>query len=256
MKSPLVIGAMGGSGTRVIARIVKHASYFMGTNLNTSEDAMDFVEFYDRWIDCFLRPENHTFDDTYINNHMEKEFADCVANHRAMIPNQDRSWGWKEPRSIYLLPFIHKLFPGMKFIHVIRDGRDMAFSPNQNQLKKHGEAVLDSKYESLSEPVKTAILWDKINLMAAEYGEVKMRGQYLRIRFEDLCHETGMTVKLIFDFLGVDKQANMNTALQEVQPPESIGRWRDSRDLELIFSIQGYAKEALVRFSYMQAGSV
>lgn len=250
MKHPLIIGAIGGSGTRVITRIIRHTGFFMGTNLNVSEDAMEFVDFYDRWINRFLcvKEVSLTVVDTA---QMEGEFLDCVARHRALIPIEHMNWGWKEPRSIYLLPFVHRLFPRMKFIHLIRDGRDMAFSSNQNQLKKHGEAVLDSKYASYPQPIQTAVLWSKINLMASDYGEKNMRDRYLRIRFEDLCRDAKTTTQMIYNFLDLGKKDDIDTVLMEVNPPGSIGRWRDCHDPELTLSIQMHAKEALVRFGYV-----
>ena len=49
----------------------------------------------------------------------------------------------KNPRSMFLLPFFDSYFPALKFIHIVRDGRDMAYSKNQNQLHKHGSTLLD-----------------------------------------------------------------------------------------------------------------
>lgn len=250
MKHPLMIGAVGGSGTRVIARIIRHTGFFMGTNLNESDDAMEFVDFYDRWINRFIcvKDVSVTGDHTA---QTEAEFFDCVARHRALIPIEHMNWGWKEPRSIYLLPFVHRLFPRMKFIHLIRDGRDMAFSSNQNQLKKHGEAILDSKYTYYPQPIKTAMLWSKINLMASDYGEKNMGDRYLRIRFEDLCRDSGTTIHMIYNFLDLSKKDDIDAVLLEVNPPGSIGRWRACHDPDLISGIQMHAKQALVRFGYV-----
>jgi hypothetical protein len=86
MKHPLVIGAMGGSGTRVIAHIVRHAGYFMGTNLNISEDAMEFVAFYDRWINHFICTKEVPLTDVDTAQ-MKVEFDDCVAKHHLQMPN-------------------------------------------------------------------------------------------------------------------------------------------------------------------------
>src|SRR5436853_7210959 len=52
--APLVIGATGGSGTRVVARIAKHAGYNFGTKLNESEDALEFYSFHDAWVNSFV----------------------------------------------------------------------------------------------------------------------------------------------------------------------------------------------------------
>jgi hypothetical protein len=38
-----------------------------------------------------------------------------------------RPWGWKLCETTYAVPVIDFLFPGAKFIHLIRDGRDVAF---------------------------------------------------------------------------------------------------------------------------------
>src|SRR6266581_3850267 len=85
---------------------------------------------------------------------------------------------WQEinaPRSIYLLPFLRAELPTLKFIHVLRDGRDMALSQNQNQLRKHGAAVLSWRERLFSSmPERAITLWDRVNLRAAEIGESEM----------------------------------------------------------------------------------
>src|SRR5690606_16779845 len=56
-------------------------------------------------------------------------------------------WGWKEPNSHIFLDYLCKSIPDMKYIHVCRNGLDMAYSTNQNQLKLWGEIIL-------GEPIK------------------------------------------------------------------------------------------------------
>ena len=90
---------------------------------------------------------------------------------RALEPG--RPWGWKEPRSIYLLPFLHRHLPSLRFLHVVRDGRDMALSANQNQLRKHGDAAAIPA--DLSPPERSIALWSWVNLTAARYGEEHLR---------------------------------------------------------------------------------
>ena len=53
---PAVIGATGGSGTRVVARILRDAGLFTGTELNESEDAWKLGDYSDRWINGYLSP--------------------------------------------------------------------------------------------------------------------------------------------------------------------------------------------------------
>ena len=63
--------------------------------------------------------------------------------------------------------------PGFRFLHLVRDGRDMAFSDNQVQLRKHGDAVLGSDDEAPG-AVRSISLWSDVNLRAADYGERKL----------------------------------------------------------------------------------
>ena len=47
-------------------------------------------------------------------------------------------WGFKAPVSMLLLPLFHRSdeIRGFKFLHVVRDGRDIAFSGNQSPVQK------------------------------------------------------------------------------------------------------------------------
>ncbi len=96
---PGVTGATGGSGTRVVARIMRRGGMFIGTDLNVSEDALDFAAFSDRWINRYwgrgMTPE------------MTAELRALVARQAADRESPAQPWGWKEPRSVYLLPFLH-----------------------------------------------------------------------------------------------------------------------------------------------------
>ena len=154
-----MIGATGGSGTRVLAAIVQRAGMFVGSDLNRSLDALDFAAFFDRWVGRELTPG-------------------AAAELRALVARQHeeaggRPWGWKEPRSVYLLPFLAAELPGLRFLHVVRDGRDMALSENQVQLRKHGDAVLGASDEP--EALRSIALWREINLRAADFGEQRAR---------------------------------------------------------------------------------
>ncbi len=49
--------------------------------------------------------------------------------------------------------------PGFRFLHFMRDGRDMAFSENQQQLRKHGDAVLTGEAARWKKPARSIALW-------------------------------------------------------------------------------------------------
>jgi len=247
MDRPVVIGAIGGSGTRVVVRILRHGVYFMGRNLNESEDAMEFVEFYDRWINRFIRRKEVPLNEDE-SDRMAREFDQCIARHRTAIDSPPAPWGWKEPRSIYLLPFLRAKFPRIRFIHVIRDGRDMAFSPNHNQWRKHGAPVLGEQWASAPQPVQMVALWEIANLEVAGYGE-QMGPDYLLVKFESLCGDPYGTIERILDFVRAPR-TGISAAVAEVRPPPTIGRWRTAADDELAKAIEAAASTALHKFGY------
>jgi GT2 family glycosyltransferase len=236
---PGVIGATGGSGTRVVARIVGQAGMFIGSDLNRSEDALDFAAFADRWLDRAAHDERPP--------ELLAELRALVARQRAKA--DARPWGWKEPRSVYLVPLLAEELPGLRFLHLVRDGRDMAFSANQLQLGKHGEAVIGGSDEP--DALRSITLWSVVNLRAADYGERVLGERYKRVRYEDLCNEPAAVAAEILRFFGLDGDAE-RIAAAEVRPPATLGRWRDA-DPSVTAELEARAAEALRRFGYQSS---
>ena len=236
--APGVIGATGGSGTRVLARVVRQAGMYVGADLNRSEDALDFAAFSDCWIDPHERGETTAA--------MVEELRALVARQHAEA--KGRPWGWKEPRSLYLLDMLAEQLPGLRFLHVVRDGRDMALSSNQVQLRKHGAAVLGSSDEP--EALRSIALWREVNLRAADAGGL-LGEHYLLLRFEDLCAEPAARVAEVLRFFGLDGDAE-RIAAEEVQAPPTLGRWREA-DPELRAALEARAGDALRRFDYQSS---
>jgi hypothetical protein len=94
--------------------------------------------------------------------------------------------GWKNPRSIFLLPVLDQLIPRLRYVHVVRDGLAMASSANQAQLAKHGSVVLPDFARGLPDAQRSLVLWAMVNAAAADYGTT-MEARYLRLRYEDMC---------------------------------------------------------------------
>jgi hypothetical protein len=246
LSGPNVIGATGGSGTRVVAGIVRTAGVYTGEKLNPYEDAVELGFYSDRWIDGYvqaggdLSPEERA--------EMEADLRSVLADHLSAVPGDASSWGWKEPRSIYLLRFWNETMPGLRFLHFLRDGRDMAFSKNQNQLNWHGRAVLGDDLEKAKTPTRSIALWNRVNLAAADYGERHLGPRYLRVRFEDLCAEPRATVESIFEFFGLE--GDSEAAAGKVRPPKTLGRWQTRRQ-KVIDELTQTARPALDRFGYL-----
>lgn len=280
--APVVIGATGGSGTRVFVRILRHAGWYMGRNLNSFGDALEFKDFLDRWINRYT--ESRLAGEEFPEDaRLRADLEECVRRHRSGMADASNRWGWKSPRTMYLLPAIHALFPEMSYLHVVRDGRDIAFSRNQRQLGRHGDLVLGESWADKPRPVRSIGLWSRVNAMTAEYGEQHLGERYLRVRFEDLCEHPEETVDRIYGFLGVqpssrkaavclkllwddlrrrplknvgrylDQAMRVKSAgwgpADEVRKPPTIGRYRN-QDPEVVAAVVEAGATALERFGY------
>jgi len=245
LPGPNVVGATGGSGTRVVAKILRRAGLYTGEKLNPYEDAVELGFYSDRWINRYVAAGELPED---MRGEMEADLRTVLADHATGLPGSAVAWGWKEPRSIYLLRFWNESMPTVRYLHFMRDGRDMAFSENQQQLSKHGDMVLGDEFRKAKTPTRSIAVWTRVNLAAADYGERELGSRYLRVRFEDLCAEPAATVAQIYDHFGLDGDAE--EAASEVRPPDTLGRW-ELRRKKVIEELNATAEPALSRFGYL-----
>jgi hypothetical protein len=124
----------------------------------------------------------------------------------------------------------------------------MAFSENQNQLKKHGDAVLGDELRRAKTPVRSIALWNRVNQAAADYGEEVLGARYLRVRFEDLCADPIEAVQRIYGFFGLE--GDVEAIARAVRPPDTLGRWQRRRK-RVIEELNRTAEPTLRRFGYL-----
>ena len=147
---PLVIGGVGGSGTRLVAQLLQDMGIFMGDYLNEADDARAFMPIYESYINNYLMG---------VANYQQlaDELLTAMIYHRKNCPKASQ-WGWKNPRSIYLLPILDCLIPNLRFIHVVGDGLAMSTSNNQMQLEKHGVFILQNDMQTLPKNQQSLLL--------------------------------------------------------------------------------------------------
>jgi hypothetical protein len=124
--------------------------------------------------------------------------------HRRGIPSPDAPWGWKNPRNMWLIPFLADRFPKMRFVHVIRDARDMMLSENRYFLRQHGYWILGPDW--WRNPLAAQLeLWWMGNKRAVEFGQQYLDDRYHMLCYEELCQKPAETVTRLLEFLGAPK---------------------------------------------------
>ena len=53
-------------------------------------------------------------------------------------PLEPGLWTWKEPNTLLFVPSLFRVIPGLRYIHVVRNGLSMATSKNKRQLDNWG----------------------------------------------------------------------------------------------------------------------
>jgi hypothetical protein len=253
---PKVVFATGGSGTRAIAEVMAEAGVYLGPELNRALDSLVLKPFLkgrsqeylaeSQWVEAVERGEPAAEPPAELVSEMR---AGLERMHEG-IPSADAMWGWKNPRTTNFLPILRALEPEAATAHLIRDGRDMAFSKNQNQLGDAPTLVPDELRDAPI-PVQSVALWSRINLAAISYLEAKSPGGHLVIRYEDLCADPATHCEKLLNHLGIPvTDAVLQKARDSVKLSSSAGRWKQADPAELEAVLRA-GEPALSRFGYV-----
>ncbi|MBU2979208.1 sulfotransferase [Alteromonas sp. C1M14] len=240
---PVIVGGVGGSGTRIISEASILMGFDMGHTLNHASDNLLFTLLFKRrdWLLKHIddpekiAPVISTFahlsgtDVSLTMNDLRvlgvilfdwmrreetvdglgrrfayKNFLKVVNNRRRKQGEQAR-WGLKEPNSWLLLSHFLAAYPELKYIHTIRNGIDMSLSENQQQCINWSEYVLDEKVSvQTCTPRVSLKYWVQANQQVLELGRQLPSHQFLVIKFEDLCASPAETMARVIAFLNVD----------------------------------------------------
>lgn len=126
--SPCVLMCRGSSGSRFLAEILTKNGLWMGDRLNESSDSFLLLE---KLVVPFMNSDDFplaSMADHDADGHHASTIEEAFTDFLRAYPGG--AWGWKLPESVFIVPLIKHRFPGAKFIHLIRDGRDVILSHN------------------------------------------------------------------------------------------------------------------------------
>ncbi|MFZ1643235.1 MAG: sulfotransferase [Candidatus Contendobacter sp.] len=249
---PIAIGGVGGSGTRLIAQCLKELGFFMGRDLNEANDNLWFTLLFKR-IEVLSSSEEQ-FDELTTIMHKGMTGSEAFTPEQIDLINQlastDREqhpaawlkqrmhsllsekhpvaqntrWGWKEPNTHIVVDRLKKRLKSMKYIHVVRNGLDMAHSSNQNQLKLWGRNFIGE--DCNISPYYSLKYWCIVHRRVLEIGAT-MGIDFLFLNYDDFCLNPQNGIAKLYEFLGLDAVKTPHPDLLGlVRPPSSIGRFK------------------------------
>lgn len=181
----------------------------------------------------------------------------------------------KTPRNSFIIPFLAQTFPDAKFIHIIRDGRDVTVSLAQKPwynnefngsiMREPGgylcgstprfwvESERSSEFETTSNIHRGIWLWRRY-IEAAEKGIAQLSpARKYEIKYESLVTNPQEEVTGILDFLGIQEGSSRSIFKQKLitqASVDSIGKWRSVLDKHDLEKIEREASVWLQKYGY------
>jgi len=237
---PIVVMGRGHSGTRVLAWMVHH----LGVDLGLHDDQTPSGDPADRSLRHHLRivAERSV-------GHGATEAPDFLATNRFQralrghlrrrgAPVVPLRWGWKFPESYLTGPVIARTFPGARYIHLIRDGRDLAFKRHLTDVSEHRLArriLSRSGAPKAPHHIQAATSWAFQVERFVAFADSLHDGQVLTIRYEELVVNPLDAVSQIAEFLRLEptvaatRYASMEVSTRDVasHSTRDVGQLRD-----------------------------
>ena len=218
--SPIAVGGVGGSGTRLIAGLLQSAGYWMGDRLNSTSDDLAFSESLvtEEAVDC----SESRFDELLLQYLLHVMSAHRIAGLDAL--DVLSRWGWKEPNTHMHMHRIALRIPHVRYVHVMRSGLDMAFSANQQQVKRWGERLLGHPVDG--SPRHSLRYWVLVH-RRINANCMRLGARFLMLNYDRLCTNPDDELPALLAFAGIDpSDATLERLRAMISPPDSIGRFR------------------------------
>jgi hypothetical protein len=131
------------------------------------------------------------------------------------------SWGWKDPRTALTYPIWLRLFPQAYWVHIVRNGIDVAISVHRRSLKQRRRVksrLLPLDYSPRTLDFGYSFhLWQVYVSFITEYRVLLPPERYLEIRYEDLLENPEEELRQLATFANYPLQEDLlRSALQRI----------------------------------------
>lgn len=264
LTGPVVVGGVGGSGTRVIFKLLSELGFYLGQDLNPAGDNLWFTVLFQRprWFETVSEQNPKQIDknlelfkklmttNTALTNReltlffkaahqyyrqITRSLARVTTRMRKVSQRREMDfpnfigWGWKEPNSFIYLKYLSRFFKNLKFIFVIRHGLDMAFAArNQYRFWAHFFGLDQQKgWQNFPLPFKKLEYWRVANTFAIDQGQRWLGNGFWIINFDTLCKKPKEAIDNLVSFLDMDrKKINCSELYNIPKIPGSMNRFK------------------------------
>ena len=248
---PVFLGGEGRSGTTLLRVMLDaHPSIACGPESHFLVD-QHFRDFHKYFRDTLWR-RGEGFG--YEKSDLDDLFRDFARGwfETYMKKRGKRRWADKTPQTIHCLPYLWELFPTARFVHLIRDGRDVACSiiPQNwgpSTVEEAAERWVDCVWKGVIHRADTE--------------------RYSEVRYEDLVRDPEAHVRRVLAWIGeewdacvldyhrdvADNPEKTESSAEQVARPlytSSLGRWQRDLKPKQVKAFEKIAGETLEFLGY------
>lgn len=170
--------------------------------------------------------------------------------------------GDKTPGYVRNIPLLHSLWPKVRFVHLIRDGRDVCLSMRHWRM---AERALGNYPTWAEDPVSTIALWWEWHVRLGRLGGLSLApGQYWELRYESLVSQPEKACMALCNYLeipfdgamlryneGRTRECHKLSANKAWLPPTpGLRDWRSQMDPHDLERFEAVASELLDELDY------
>ena len=251
-QKPVILMGRGHSGTRVLSWICTHLGVDLGTRDDLATGDVGDTRFSSEIVAIALRSVGITRPEQ-VPPALADRFRRAVYRFYQGLGQPSGMWGWKFPETYLIGPCVATVFPEARYLHLVRDGRDLAFKAHltDNPRRRLGRAVLKS-VGALRRPrhLQAALSWAYQVDQFDAFRPCLAPEQVLDLTFEQICANPGDAAARICAFLGVPMTEACRRYLDEDIDPGKISQHREL-DPVLVREVEAEIAPSLRRYGYL-----
>lgn len=251
---PVVLMGRGHSGTRLLA----WACSKLGLQLGFGEDRATGDADDEKFTAAIKALALNNVGITRLGQIREGElyrFQQAVAGYYARLGNPQGLWGWKFPETYLITPYITQTFPHARYVHMVRDGRDLAFKYHltDDPKRKLGNRILTLQNAlTLPHHLQAALSWAfQVDNFDA-FRPFIAPEQVFELTFETLCLQPNAVMQQLCDFLHLPFTPPCASYLQEQVQLWKVGQYKENEPA-LVREVEARITPTLRRYGYLDS---
>lgn len=250
-ETPIVLMGRGHSGTRVLQRICTHLGVELGPGDVRTGDVAD--RRFQKIIKRIALQSLGTTSLDQVRPDLLRAFRRAAFRYRSSLDARDGLWGWKFPETYLIGPYVAAAFPRARYLHLVRDGRDVAFKDHltDRQSNALGRAILDAR-GVLDRPhhIQAAASWAYQVDLFDEFRTELAPDRVLDIRFVDLATRPRKAAGAICAFLDLPLTESCRRYLDEEIDADKVNEHRHQSTAQ-VREVEAHVGATLRRYAFL-----